>query len=56
MLSRKYSTQIYIRIKEQTQKIYDNNITKIIYNIIKLHNEYPLYIWGYGMAYIDREI
>ena len=35
MLSRKDSTQKYIRIKEQTQTYY-NNIIKIIYNKIKL--------------------
>ena len=45
MLSRKDSTQKYISIKpkkgikEQKQKKYDNNITIIIYNEIKLHSE-----------------
>ena len=39
MLSRKYSTQKCISIKEQKQKKYDNNITIIIYNEIKLHSE-----------------
>ena len=39
MLSRKDSTHKYIRIKEQTQNKYDNNITIIIYNEIKLHSE-----------------
>ena len=39
MLSRKDSTHKYIRIKKQTQKKYDNNITIIIYNDIKLHSE-----------------
>ena len=39
MLSRKDFTQKYIRIKEQTQKTYDNNITILIYNEIKLHSE-----------------
>ena len=38
MLSRKDSTQKYIRIKEQKQKKYDNNISIIIYNAIKLHS------------------
>ena len=37
MLSRNDSTQKYISIKEQKQKKYDNNITIIIYNEIKLH-------------------
>ena len=32
MLSRKNCTYKYLRIKEQTQKKYDNNITTIIYN------------------------
>ena len=32
MLPRKDSTHTYIRIKEQKQKKYDNNITIIIYN------------------------
>ena len=35
MLSRKDSTQKYIRINEQTLNKYDNNITIIIYNAIK---------------------
>ena len=39
MLSRKDSTHKYIRIREQKQKKYDNNITIIIYNVIKLHSE-----------------
>ena len=39
MLSRKGSTQKYIRIKEQKQKKYNYNITIIIYNEIKLHSE-----------------
>ena len=39
MLSRNDSTHKYIRIKEQKQKKYDNNITIIIYNKIKLHSE-----------------
>ena len=39
MLSRKDSTQKYISIKEQKQKKYNNNITIIIYNEIKLHSE-----------------
>ena len=39
MLSRKDSTQKYISIKEQKQKKYDNNITIIIYNEIKLVNQ-----------------
>ena len=39
MLSRKDSTQKYISSKEQKQKKYDNNITIIIYNEIKLHSE-----------------
>ena len=38
MLSRNDSTHKYIRIKEQTQKKYDNNINIIIYIEIKLHN------------------
>ena len=36
MLSRKDSTQKYLRIKIQTQNKYDNKITIIIYNKIKL--------------------
>ena len=39
MLSRKDSIHKYIRIKEHKQKKYDNNITIIIYNEIKLHSE-----------------
>ena len=39
MLLRKDSTQKNIRIKEQTQNKYDNNITIIIYDNIKLHSE-----------------
>ena len=39
MLSRNNSTHKYIRIKEQQQKKYDNNITIIIYNEIKIHSE-----------------
>ena len=39
MPSRKDSTYKYIRIKVQKQNKYDNNITIIIYNEIKLHNE-----------------
>ena len=39
MLSRKDFTHKYMRIKEKKQKKYDNNITIIIYNEIKLHNE-----------------
>ena len=39
MLSRKDAIHNYIRIKEQKQKKYDNNITIIIYNEIKLHSE-----------------
>ena len=39
MLSRKNSTHTYIIIKEQKEKKYDNNITIIIYNEIKLHSE-----------------
>ena len=39
MLSRKDSTQKYISIKEQKQNKYDNNVTIIIYNEIKLHSE-----------------
>ena len=39
MLSRKDSTHKYIRIKEQKQNKYDNNITIITYNEIKLHSE-----------------
>ena len=39
MLSRTDSTQKYISIKEQKQNKYDNNITIIIYNEIKLHSE-----------------
>ena len=39
MLSIKDSAQKYIRIKEQKQKKYDNNITIIIYNEIKSHCE-----------------
>ena len=39
MLSRKDSTQKYKSIKEQKQKKYDNNLTIIIYNEIKLHSK-----------------
>ena len=40
MLSRKDSTNKYIRIKEQKQNKYDNNIIIIIYkNEIKLHSK-----------------
>ena len=39
MLSRKDTTHTYIKIKEQKQKKYDNNITIIIYNEIKLQSE-----------------
>ena len=39
MLSRKDATQKYISIKEEKQNKYDNNVTIIIYNEIKLHSE-----------------
>ena len=43
MPSRQDSTQNYMRIKEQTQNKYDNNITIIIYIYIYIYYEIKLH-------------
>ena len=42
MFSKKDSIKKYTGIKEQTKNIYNNNITIIIYNKIKLHQIVPI--------------